>query len=70
MQRGKAELALLFLVREVRGGDSFPKAGERWGQLSSQQTSTWLQALAQTRDVHMAFGGNMGLRHEHRPWQQ
>jgi hypothetical protein len=23
---------------------------------------------AQTRDSHMAFGGNMSLRHQHRPW--
>ena len=35
--------------------------------LGKPQTSTWPPEIAQTRDVHMAFGGNMGHGHRHRP---
>ena len=34
--------------------------------LSSFCTSTWSQAAAQTRNIHMDFGGNMGHGHSHR----
>lgn len=35
-------------------------------QLHSQKISTSLQAAAQTTDILMAFGGNMGHRNQHR----
>ena len=34
------------------------------------QTSTWLQAAAQITDIHMAFDGNTGHRHQHTPQLQ
>lgn len=33
----------------------------------STQTATWPQVTAQNKNVQMAFGSNMSLRHEHRP---
>lgn len=51
-----------------KGQDQFPgwpAASEGRGQLCNPRASTWPQAVAQIRDVPMAFGGNMG--HRHRP---
>lgn len=42
------------------------RGGER-SVLHCPQTSTWPQVAAQTRDVYMVFGGNMGLGHQHSP---
>lgn len=36
----------------------------------SAQTSAWTQAAAQTTDIWMAFSGNTGHSHQHRPWLQ
>lgn len=40
-----------------------------WQQLSPW-ISAWLQAAAQTTGIHMAFNGNRGHQHQHRPQLQ
>jgi hypothetical protein len=38
-------------------------------QQQGSWTFTWLHAEAQTMDICMAFSGNTGQGHQHRPWQ-
>lgn len=70
----RASSTVLPKVGEGRGwggqGGHSPEGCSQWGEepaLHSTQTWTWPQVADQTRDTHMAFGGNMGHRHWHRP---
>ena len=51
-----------------------------WPQMAAQATnidtvswwqhSPWTSALVKITDIHIAFGGNVGHSHRHRPWTQ
>lgn len=44
-------------------------ASERWDQVCTALAyQRGLKGQTKTEDIHMAFGDNMGLGHQHRPW--
>ena len=66
----------VFSFAQARDGDRSPALGTGSPMLPRQQdgpallnprTSIYPQAAAATRAVHLAFGGNMGHRRQHRP---
>lgn len=71
--RGRASSSTVMALGPVHlytsGGWGGGKERGRHGMGPAQnkgQTSTWLQATAQSRDLCMAFGGSEGLSHQYR----